>query len=141
MWDTVANIFLSIFSRWADRPVVSVKVKRLEYDLIRNDPESAVVIITPYPSQYYAEVEFSHRGKATTIKDLTLIIDNNLKIEATGFSPLKLEHGDYRENTLSFPVKENLAIKEGTFEIQAVDGFNKVYKCRGRFPNQKQTQP
>ncbi len=90
MWDTVANVFLNIYSRWADRPVVSVKVKRLEYDLIRNEPDSAVVIITPCPSRYYAEVEFSHRGKATTIKDLTLIIDNNLKMEATGFSPLKL---------------------------------------------------
>jgi len=113
---------------------MSLKVKRLEYNLIINEPDSDLVIITPYPSRYYAEVEFSHRGKATTIKDLMLIIDNNLKIEATGFTPLKLEHGDYREQTVSFPVKENLAIKQGTFEIQAVDGFNGVYKYKGRFP-------
>ncbi len=135
MWDTVANVFLNIYSKWADRPVVSVKVKRLEYDLIRNDPDSSLVFISPYPSRYYAEVEFSHRGKATTIKDITLIIDNNLKIEASGFSPLKLEHGDYNKKTLSFPVKEDLAVKEGTFEIRAIDAFDKVFhRCRGRFP-------
>ena len=134
MLDTVANVLLNMYSRWADRPTVKINVKHLEYDLVHNEPDSLLVVISPYPSRYYAEVEFSHRGKATTIKDLTLIIDNNLKMEATGFSPLKLEYGDYHEKTLRFPVKENLAIKEGTFEIQAVDGFNKVYKCSGRFP-------
>ncbi|MDD5288189.1 MAG: hypothetical protein PHY28_03655 [Dehalococcoidales bacterium] len=139
MWDTVANVFLNIYSRWADRPVVSVDVKRLQYDLIRNEPDSVLVVITPYPSRYYAEIGFSHRGKATTIKNVMLIIDS--KIEATGFTPLKLEHGDYHEETLSFPVSENSAVKEGTFEIQAIDGFNKVYKCRGHFPIQTQTQP
>lgn len=134
MWDTIANVFLNIYSRWSDRPVVSVIVKRLKYELVINDPDSAVVFITPYPSRYYAEIEFSHRGKATTIKELKLIIDNKLKIEATGFIPLKLEHGDYHEKVLTFPVTEEFVVKEGAFEIQAVDGFNKVFKCRGRFP-------
>ena len=61
MWDTLANVFLNIYSRWADRPIMSLKVKRLEYNLIINEPDSDLVIITPYPSRYYAEVEFSHR--------------------------------------------------------------------------------
>lgn len=137
MWDTVANVFLNIYSRWADRPVVSVNVKRLQYDLIHNEPDSVLVVITPYPSRYYAEVEFSHRGKATTIKDVMLVINSNLKLDATGFNPLKLVHGDYHEEALSFPVGENSAVTEGTFEIQAIDGFNKVYKCRGHFPTNR----
>lgn len=114
--------------------MVRIRVKRLQYDLIRNDPDSEVVFISPYPSRYYAEVEFSHRGKSTTIRNLTLIIDRRLKLEAAGFSPLKLEHGDYHEKILSFPVEENLAVEEGTFEIQAVDAFDKVYRCKGSFP-------
>jgi len=107
--------------------------------MIRNDPYDIVVFINPYPSRYYAEVEFSHRGKAITIKELKLIIDNNLKLDAPEFSPLKLEHGDYHETIMIFPVQENQAIKEGTFEIRAVDGFNKVYQCKGQFPTQTQT--
>lgn len=134
MFDTVVNVFLNVYSRWVDRPVVRIRVKRLQYDLIRNDPDSEVVFISPYPSRYYAEVEFSHRGKSTTIRNLTLIIDRRLKLEAAGFSPLKLEHGDYYEKILSFPVEENLAVEEGTFEIQAVDAFDKVYRCKGSFP-------
>jgi kynurenine formamidase len=135
MWDTIANIFLNIYSRWADRPVVRIKVERLSYDLIQSDAGSIVVVITPNPSRYYSEIEFAHRGKATTIKGLTLIIDNALELEATGFSPLKLEHGDYRKMVVIFPVDEDLAIKQGNFEIQAVDAFDKVVRrCRGRFP-------
>ena len=134
MLDTVVNIFLSMYSRWADRSVVRIRVKRLEYDLIRNDPDSELVFISPYPSRYYAEVEFSHRGKTTTIRNLTLTIDDRLSLKAAGFNPLKLEHGDYHEKILSFPVEENLAVKEGTFEIQAADAFDKVYRCKGRFP-------
>jgi len=134
MLDTVANVLLNIFSRWADRPVVRINVKHLEYDLVRNDPDSVLVVISPYPSRYYAEVEFSHRGKTTTIKQLKLIINSELNIEATGFSPIKLEHGDYRKEPLSFPIEENLAIREGTFQIQAFDPFDKVYRCRGLFP-------
>lgn len=62
MLDTIANVLLNIFSGWADRPVVSINVKHLEYDLLRDDPDSVLVIISPYPSRYHAEVEFSHRG-------------------------------------------------------------------------------
>lgn len=134
MLDTITNILLNIYSRWADRPVVSMKIKRLQYDLIRNEYDSVLVVITPYPSRYYAEIEFAHRGKPTTIKGLTLIVDNRIKIGATGFSPLKLEPGDYHKEVTSFPISETSAVSEGTFEIQAVDGLNKVYKCSGRFP-------
>lgn len=135
MLDTIASVLLNIFCRWADRPVVRVKVERLEYDLSRNDPDSGFVFITPYPSQYHAEIAFSHRGKAATIKGVTLIVNNDIKLLATGFNPLKLQHGDYHKETVSFPVEENSAVKEGTFEILAVDAFDKVvHRCRGRFP-------
>lgn len=135
MWDTVANIFWNIYSRWADRPVVRIKVKRLSYDLIRNNAGSIVVVITRHHSRYYSDIEFAHRGKATTIKGMKLIIDSSLQLEATGFSPLKLEHGDYRKMVVVFPIDENLAIKQGNFEIQVIDAFDKVvHQCKGHFP-------
>jgi len=136
MWDTATNIFWNIYSRWADRSVVRISVKRLSYDLIRNDAGSTVVVITSTPSRYYSEIAFAHRGKATTIKGLKLIIDNVLELEAAGFSPLKLEHGDYHEMVVTFPVEEKVAVKQGDFEMQAIDAFNNevVHRCRGCFP-------
>jgi len=134
MLDTVANIVLNVYSRWTDRSVVKVNVKHLEYDLVRNDPNSVLVVISSYPSSYYTEVELSHRGKTTTIKQLMLIINNELRMNTANFTPIKLEHGDYHKETVIFPVEENLAIREGTFEMQAFDSFNKIYRCKGLFP-------
>ena len=135
MLDTVANVLLNIFSRWADRLVVRINVKHLEYNLVRNDPDSVLVRISPSPSRYYAEVDFSHRGKATTIKSLTLVVDGKLSLEAEGFGTLKLEHGGYYNKSVVFPVEEKTAITEGDFEIRAIDAFDKViHRCRGRFP-------
>ena len=70
-----------------------------------------------------------------TIKKLMLVIDQKLSLEAAGFSPLKLEHGDYCDKVTGFPVKESLAIREGAFEVRAIDTFDKVHKCKGRFPS------
>jgi hypothetical protein len=135
MLNTVANIFWNIYCRWADRPVVRIKVKRLSYGLVRNDASNMLVVITANPSRYYSVIEFAHHGKATTIKGLKLIIDNDFELEATGFSPLQLDHGDYREVVVVFPVEEKVAIKQGNFEIQAIDAFGKVVdRCKGHFP-------
>ena len=137
MWDILASIALKLpdfFLRWADRTTVRISTKRLEYHLIRNDADSDIVVISPYPSRYHAEIGFSHRGKAMTIKSLTLVVDHRLRLEAADFSPVRLEHGDYCKKVVSFPVEESLAIKEGTFELRVIDTFDNVHKDRGRFP-------
>ena len=128
-----SNLFLNIYSKWADRPVTRVNVKHLEYDLIRNEPNSIITVITPYPSRYYAKVEFAHRGKPTTIKKLVLVINGKLSLDVAGFSPIRLENGDYCEEPVSFPVEERLAIEEGNFEIRAVNAFNKVFTRNTNF--------
>jgi len=71
-----------------------------------------LVVITANPSRYYSVIEFAHHGKATAIKGLKLIIGNHLQLEATGFGPLKLDHGDYREAVAVFPVEEKVATKQ-----------------------------
>ena len=106
----------------------------MEYDLILNDPDSNVVFVDPYPSRYYARLGISHSGKPTTIKSLVLVIGRELELEAKHFDPLKFEHGDYREMVVVFPVNENMAVREGSFELQATDTFDKIYRFRGRFP-------
>lgn len=135
MQDMLLGIAQNLLSRLADKTVVRLSVRELEYDFIRNDPGDILVVITPNPSRYYARVGFSHRGKPTTIRDLTLSIDGRLNLKAEGFNGLRLEHGDYREETLVFPVEKSNAVDSGWYEIKAIATFDKVIaRCKGRFP-------
>jgi hypothetical protein len=134
MWDTIINLVLNIYGKWADRSVTRITVKQLEFDLIRNDPNSIMVVITAYPSRYYAKLGLSHRGKPTTIKEIFLIINDELKIKAADYNPIKLDHGDYHEVPVIFPVEEELAVEKGNFEIRALDTFDKLFKLKGPFP-------
>ena len=137
MWEILASVVLKLFDwffKLADRTVVRIRAKYFKYELTRNDPDNLLMVITPYPSRYHAKLGLSHRGRPTTIKNLTLVIGGRHKLASTSFNPVKLEHGDYREIDSIFPVEESLAVGEGTFEIQALDTFDKVYRCKGRFP-------
>lgn len=137
MWEVIASMALKVpdlLLRLADRTRIKITVKHLEYDLIKNEPDSSVVFIDPYPSRYYARLGISHSGKPTTIKSLVLVIGGELKLEVRHFEPMKLEHGDYREVVVVFSVKEDIAVTGGSFELQAIDTFDKVYRFRGRFP-------
>jgi hypothetical protein len=135
MLNTFSNILEIIFSNWLNRAVVKINVTHLEYNLYHDSPESAFVLITPYPSKYYTKIEFSHKGKTTTIKNLILTINASLKLEAKSFHAFKLESGDCREEVTVFPVEENLAIDKGMFEIKVISTFDKVIcKYKGSFP-------
>jgi len=138
MWEILASVALKLpdlILGLTGRTKVKIRVTHLKYQQIRNDPDSPIVIISPYsPSQYYAKLGFSHRGKPTTVRDLMLTIDRGHRLRAAGFKPLKLQHGDYHEVVVIFPIEENLAVTQGDFEIQAVDTFDNVHRCEGCFP-------
>ncbi len=134
MLDTISNIFFNIYARWADRSIIKIKIKHLDYVLRNNHPNSPFVIISSCSSYYSAEVEFSHSGKATTIKDVMLMINDQQKLEPSSFNPIKLEHGDYKKETLCFPIEEKLAVQTGSFEMQVIYDLEKIKKLKGKFP-------
>lgn len=68
MWNVVANIFWNIYSKWADRSVVRISVKYMKYEMIQNDPNSIVIMITTDPSRYFTKIALAHSGKTITIK-------------------------------------------------------------------------
>ena len=134
MWEFITGIVLKIPDMWEGRTKTKVNVTELHYGLFTDDSDSALVFIIIDPSRYYAKIEFAHSGKAATIKTIRLNIDKNLDLEASHFKPFKLEHGDYRLETVTFSVDKNKAIKEGTFKLTAITSFDKKIKIKGRFP-------
>lgn len=114
---------------------LTIEVTCFSYSLINNEPGSSVAFMTPYPSRYDVELSLSNiGGKTTTIKQINAIINKELKLDCANFKPIRLEPGDFYNYNLIFPVKEQKAIREGTFEIEVLDVYGKTFKCKGEFP-------
>ena len=114
---------------------LTVEVTCFCYRLIKNKPGSSVAFITPYPSYYNVKLSISNIGeKATTIKQIVAIINKDLRLICANFKSSRLEPGDYITYSLIFPVKEQQAIREGTFEIMVIDVYRRTFKCSGKFP-------
>lgn len=116
---------------------LTVEVTCFCYRLIKNKPGSSVAFITPYPSYYNVKLSISNIGeKATTVTQINATINKNnkeLKLDCANFKPIRLEPGDYITHSLIFPVKEQQAIREGTFEIMVIDVYGRTFKCSGKF--------
>ncbi len=138
MWQIVVSIFpklLDLAYKIIQRPRIKVRVKELQYDNIEDKPDSPIAIIAVHPSRYYARIEFSNTGgKTTTIKEIILIIDGKLELPQSESKPFKLEPGGFQKEIAIFPVKSEIALKEGLFEVQAIDVFETKSKDKGRFP-------
>ena len=67
--------------KFGERPKVSIKANEFHYDCLNDDTDSSVVVITPYPSRYYANLAFSNVGRRlTTIKQITVLINGELEL-------------------------------------------------------------
>ena len=132
MWQIVASILpklLDLAYKIIQRPRIKVRVKELHYDNVEYKPESPIAVIAVHPSRYYARIEFSNvGGKLTTIKEVILIVDGKLELPQHEFKPLKMEPGGFQKKIAIFPVRSEIALREGLFEVQAVDVFERKSK-------------
>jgi hypothetical protein len=134
IFGSVAIIFNKAVSWWVCIDRLSINVKRLEYNSVRGDFDGSTDLVYPRTSRYYAKLGFSNSGQPKTIRYITLEINSRLTVEAEDFVPLKLEPVNYREIIINFPIKENLAVRKGAFEIRATDSSNGIHRCKGQFP-------
>ncbi|HQA59179.1 MAG TPA: hypothetical protein PK033_15065 [Acetivibrio sp.] len=117
------------------RSKLHIEVTYFRYSLIKNEPGSIFVYITPYPSRYIVALSLSNIGeKTTTIKQISAIINKELELDCPVFKPIRLEPGDFKKSNLIFPIEEQKAITEGTFEIVVIDVYGRAFKCSGKFP-------
>ena len=141
MWELVTSIVLKLgefIFKFGERPKVSIEANEFHYDCLNDNNDSSIVVITPYPSRYYANLVFSNVGRRlTTIKQITVLINGELKLPPSTFEPIRLEPGESCEEFVTFPVPESSALTQGTFEIKVVDAFGNKFKCNGHFPLSK----
>jgi len=123
-----------LFFKLADRTVARVSIKYLKHELIENDPDRPLAFTSPYPSGYHAGWDSHIVESQLQSKSLTFVIEGRQKMPSGNFKPVRLDHDDYREISVVFPVERSSAFEYGTFKIVAVDSFDKAYKCKGSFP-------
>jgi len=126
-----------LFLHWADKDDLHITVISLDYSRTPGDNYVKAANDNYSPSQYYVETAFRCLGKTATINNLTLIINQDLQLEAEDFSPIQLEPGDYYKYRAIFPLKRGLdvlAASDGKFDLIAIDDANKIHECRGKFP-------
>jgi len=113
---------------------LTVEVTYFRYSLIKNEPGD-ILIVSHYPSSYIVDLSLANIGeKATTIKQISAIINKELELDCADFKPIRLEPGDFNKSNLVFPVEKQKAIREGTFEIVVIDVYGRTFKCSGKFP-------
>jgi len=128
----VLRLFDFIVGKLTGGPKVQVQIRKLSYNYLED-------VITPWPSRYFVEADFSNAGDTpTTITGISLIIDGVLKLSRSSFEPLELKPGGFQRVRFIFPVEREHAIKEGGFELVARETFGKEIKVRGRFPTSKE---
>ena len=140
MWESLGSLFSVFLARVLNRPKVKVEILNLDYVLIREalatDP---VLVISPYPSRYNAEIAVSNVGASpTSIKNIELVIENKSSINAANFKPFKIEPGEYKKNNFSFPINENEAIRSSRFELRIFSLSSKPSIIKGDFPIKKE---
>lgn len=113
-------------------PKVQVQIRMLSCDFLDD-------VITPWPSRYFVEADFSNAGNTlTTITSISLVIEGVLKLSRSNFKPLELKAGGFQRVRFVFPVEKERAITEGRFELVALDTFGKEIKVRGSYPLSKE---
>ena len=129
------NLLKFLYKFIPAKAVIKIEVRKLSYVLTGNDPYSPISVVTPIPSRYYVKARASHlRGIKTTISETLLKIDGKLNLTPFNFKPFKIDVGEMNETTISFPVEEKEAVKEGKFEIQFIDIHNNKHSSKGNFP-------
>ena len=117
------------------KAVIKVEVVSLKYTALCEDPDSPVVVISPYPSRYGLQARVSHlRGRKTTLRDVFLTINETMRLDAIDFESFMLNPGEMKDVDLTFPIKEAEAINAGDFEVVFLDIYGKKSKAKGKFP-------
>jgi len=102
--------------------------------IIKNEQNSGIVLITPYPSAYTVKIGIANIGKApTSITNVELEIEKKFKIQSDNFKYFMLEAGEYKEIEVFFPVDESKAIRNGKYTLKIFTLLRKPVKLKGHF--------
>jgi hypothetical protein len=102
------------------RQPLKVEVRRLSFD--RVDRGGVIVVITPYPVRYAAELFVTNTAaRAVYIQGISLAVETQLPIPAADFAARRLEPDEPTEMSVSFPLDdERTTWPAGTFTLSVL---------------------
>jgi hypothetical protein len=134
-WESITGIalkLLDVVHKLCERPKIHIQVEEFHHHL-ENDPNSSIVLVTPYPSRYYAKIVLSNVGRRlTTTREIVVLV--NGKCHKSTAEPSRIEPGELRKMAVIFPADGRDAVTQGAFEIHVIDAFGKTFKSKGHFP-------
>lgn len=113
---------------------IDAKVLDIRYSLVKNEPNSGIVVITLHPSDYIVKMGIANIGEASTsITNIELEIEKKFKIQPDNFKYFMLGAGEYKEIEVFFPVDELKAIRNGKYTLKIFTLLRKPVKLEEHF--------
>jgi hypothetical protein len=86
-------------------PPVRIEIEYLHYDEVSNEPGDAIVILTPYPRCYVAEISFTNRANRTVyLREVRLQVAKTIFVESENTPNLRLEAHERKTMQIVFPL-------------------------------------
>lgn len=124
MWDIPIKILEFLFKVLPKiRSSVAVEVNSFRYSSIEDSPASSVIIITPYPSRYWAELQLTNRTNSIIyIKDILVTINNSRRYkQAQCKDKIRLEPHECADYSIIFPVLlDESPERSGTYSLKVI---------------------
>ena len=118
------------------RPAIKADVTYLKYDHFNNEPGSPVVVITPHPWRYFAELELTNATDSVAfVKRMTLTLGDAEAITWSESQPIRLEPAEPKEVRVIFPVgKDHEPVYDGDFVLEITPSLGRATTIKGRIP-------
>jgi hypothetical protein len=138
MIDLLCKIIEWIFS-WLKGKFASplnMNVTDLYYQEMNNRHDDSIVVITSYPTRYFATLQLTNNGDSDVyIKGITLIINEIEKHETKEKMPIHLQPRQFIEYNIIFPTKKHTqVVKSGRFRIEITPSVGRKAITLGSFP-------
>jgi hypothetical protein len=116
-------------------PRLSAEVRAFYYQDVTNRPGDPIVVCTPHPRRYLAELGITNQSdRPIYIRDITARVGSQAFGRSDGADIIRIEPGEYKEIDESFPVDDNNAPQSGDFEIQILPATGEPVQVVGTFP-------
>ena len=107
------------FLAWRLWSPLVLEVHRLTFEDVSGRSANSILVVTPHPRRYAAEVTVTNRsGRAIHIRSIALSCPGGTSMNAWVPTPLRLEPHEFRKHNLVFPLGDNEQPVTGEFKLE-----------------------
>lgn len=118
MWQVLLKLW-EFLLRKLRSPLV-LQVEKFYFQDVSSRPGDSIVVVTPHPRRYHAEVTITNRS-ADLVYVRSIVLrgcDGKVSKEEYLPDPLRLESHEFKKHGASFPLDDNEESTTASFEIE-----------------------